>query len=208
MGDRPLSAIAKSLQGSVTDAEDVDPTQFCAGGNEFVKLLESLGPFALPVAQQAKGNLDKIAGSAKALGGDGSMRTLLQKERDSGMHGSGTELKDPSAAIGVIWVVRFLAFWEEVCLARVSADVSITFKETLEDAYKHNLKDFCGGVVQMSFNTALLAVPQWKDVRDKLGPQASFQEDVFEWMDASQAVQTTLMKIIKEYNMNDERKSM
>ena len=133
----------------------------------------------------------------------------------------------------------------QVCLARVSPDDSIPFKETLEDAYKHNLKDYSGGVAQMSFNTALLAVPQWKGVREKLGPPSaeSFQEDVFAWMDTSQArvpsepsfgrrescasvqwhlcerdtfrvpgapqaVQTSLMKMLKEYNMDDQRKSL
>ena len=95
-------------------------------------------------------------------------------------------------------------------MARLNPDDSIPFKETLEDAYKHNLKDFSGGVAQMSFNTALLAVPDWKAVREKLGPPAAetFQEDVFAWMDASQAVQTALMKMLKEYNMDDQRKSL
>jgi len=211
MEERPLAACADALASAqLTDADDIEVTKFCEGGIKFCKLLESLGVFAIPVAQQAEGNLKKIAESAKALDEPSSLRRLLQLERENGMHGSGSELKDPSAAMGAVWVIRFLAFWEEVCLARVSPDDSVPFKETLEDAYKHNLKDFSGGVAQLSFNTALLAVPDWKDVRGKLGPpgQESFQEDVFKWMDISQALQTSISKTLKEYNMDDQRKSM
>jgi hypothetical protein len=30
------------------------------------------------------------------------------------MHAKGGVLKDPSAAMGVLWIGRFVAFWEEV----------------------------------------------------------------------------------------------
>ena len=30
-------------------------------------------------------------------------------------HGKGGLLQDPSAAMGVLWIARFIAFWEEVC---------------------------------------------------------------------------------------------
>ena len=111
---RPLQDCVAALTPALL-TDDVDPTVFCTGGAVFCKLIDSLGPFAIPVAQQAQGNLNKIADSAKALGEGTSMRKLLQLERANGMHGSGSELKDPSAAMGALWVVRFLAFWEEVC---------------------------------------------------------------------------------------------
>ncbi|KAL1496569.1 hypothetical protein AB1Y20_014175 [Prymnesium parvum] len=205
---RPLPSCAAALRAALLEG-DVDPTKLCEGGMEFYRLIDSLGSFAKPVAQQASGNLEKIRNGAAALGEGTSMRKLLQLERDSGMH-RGTELKDPSAAMGALWIVRFLAFWEEVCLARINPDESIPFKETLEDAYKHNLQDFSGGMSHMSFHGALLAVPPWKEVRAKLGPpgQETFQEDVFAWIDVSQEVGNLLMKMIREYGMEDKRKSI
>ena len=56
---RPLDTCAKALQEAV-QGQEIDPIKFCEGGAVFVKLIDSLGPFAIPVAQEAQKNLNKI----------------------------------------------------------------------------------------------------------------------------------------------------
>ena len=186
---RYLQLCAEGLKHAVlTEKDDVHPARFVEGAKKFTKLLEGLGPFV-----EAGKNVTKVDGSMEKLEEWDSMRRLLQLERDSGMHGKGSDLKDPSAAIGLVWICRFLALWNEICMVRIQPDPTDgtareTLKQTIEGAFKRNLLPYTGWVSQKSFEVGLTALPAWDDIRKKLAPpdDAIFEEDVFMFMDSSQ----------------------
>ena len=93
---------------------------------------------------QARGNLDKILGGLRATGCQGSsLLALLRSEAAAGMHGAGGVLADPSAAMGVLWISRFVSFWEQICLMRLQPPppngCTPTLTQTISDAYQQQL---------------------------------------------------------------------
>lgn len=216
--DTPLQRCAAAVAASMLGDDDVDIDRFCAAGKEFSAVIETLGAFTVVSVQQATSNINKIADAARERGAKGSLRALLQAERDAGVHGSGAEgveLKDPSAAMGVLWVARFLAFWEEVVMLSLQPDPTDgtapdSFKESLEAAYKHTLQPYTGWVSQKSFEVALNAVPSWTVVRPKLGPptEAGFKTAADAWIDASTALSYGLKQMLKALDLEDSRKSL
>jgi hypothetical protein len=78
--------------------------------------IEGLGPFGVGVCAQCRGNMEKVEGGLQATKCQGSsLLAVLRSEAAAGIHGKGGVLQDPSAAIGVLWIGRFVAFWEQVC---------------------------------------------------------------------------------------------
>lgn len=114
--NRRLRHIAGLLAGCSHGDDDVDIDLYLDACYAFVRLLEDLGTFAALSVQEATNNLRKIAESSDGVRARGSsLLALLSAEARAGVHGPGGLLKDPSAAMGVLWIARYLAFWEEVC---------------------------------------------------------------------------------------------
>ena len=110
-----LRHIANLLSVCCHGDEDVDLDALLRMGAAFVRLLEGVGTFAALTVQEVSGNLTKIRRGCAAVGmRGGSMLGALRAESQAGLHGPGGLLQDPSAAMGVLWIARFLAFWEEV----------------------------------------------------------------------------------------------
>ena len=85
------------------------------------KASEALGGFITLANKNDEGNLRKLKKAWVALersegnsrgGGNkcATLRGLLELERDSGIHGRGGVLADPSAAMAILWLRRSMDF--------------------------------------------------------------------------------------------------
>ena len=144
----PLRDISKLLREAI-HGDDVDVPSLIELIRQFIVIIENLGAFASISVTEAKSNLHKIETGLKAAAGRGSsLLGLLKSEKQSGMHGAGGILADPSAAMGVLWIGRFLKFWQEVCILQAQPPPpdggAIVLRSTIERVYEHTLLPYHG----------------------------------------------------------------
>ncbi len=103
---------AQSFAECMLDEDDVDVPRFIAACRGYVDVLHRLGPFTMISIREVQSNMVK---EETAFGVDPqrlvSMRALLEEEVKSHTHSPGGVLADPSAAMGLLWARRGLAFW-------------------------------------------------------------------------------------------------
>lgn len=207
---RPMVKIADQIRRALHGDDDVDLDAILDTGAIFVEICDSFGggPFSQLSVKEARTNLEKIECGIKEMQAKGaSMRSLLKKEASSGIHSAGGVLKDPSAAMGLLWLMRFLAFWEEICLMRVSdAEHATPLSATVETAYKQQLLPYHGWVTQKAFEVALQAAPTWQSVRPYFAPtDEAFSADVAGFVGLSQSLQGRVMAALRELDLVDVR---
>lgn len=208
----PLTHIAHLLKEAMHGSDDVDVHRLVALVKEFLVVLESLGAFAAITIQEARSNLAKIEdGMQHAAGGGASLLGLLRSEKAAGMHGAGGLLADPSAAMGVLWIGRLLAFWVEVCVLRAQppppSGEPVSLRATLESAYEHLLLPYHGWVTQKAFEVAVAATPDWEAVRSTLAPsEGEFRDDVKGFVLASQEALRRVNQALAQNDLVDVRK--
>jgi len=83
-----------------------------------------------------------------------TLRALLEYEKELGVHGQDGRLKDPSAAIGLLWIRRSLAFQERMYTYVLDGPVAPTNEAALK-AYRETLEPFHGKALQMLYSMAL-----------------------------------------------------
>ena len=143
----------------------------------------------------------------------GSLKGLLSTEARKGLHGAGGVLKDPSAAMGILWLVRFIAFWEQVCKLRanlLATEASSTsLQTTVEEAYKQCLLPYHGWVTQKAFQMAFQASPTWESVLPYFADSDDvFRQDVDGFVLASQELKLRVMAALSQFDLVDVRKSV
>ena len=208
IGDR----IARSCHGD----DDVDVGALVEVVHAFVKMLEvgSLGAFGTLTRQEALSNLHKLTAGCTAAGATGgSLLGVLRAEKRNGIHGAGGVLKDPSAAMGVLWIARFLGFWEEIVLMRAQPpppDGSlVTLRTTIEGAYQHTLLPYHGWMTEKAFQAAVMASPEWEAVRPDFAPtEELYREDVGTFVAASQPLLKRINAALTQLDLFDTRKSV
>ena len=211
---RRLRKIASVFSECCHGEEDVDVHALVEAGRAFVGMLESVGGFAALSIQEAANNLSKITAGMQAVGArGGSLLSILRAEVQSGIHGAGGLLKDPSAAMGVLWICRFLTFWEEVCLMRAQPPPPdgevVSLRKTIEGAYKHTLLPYHGWVTEKAFDVAAAAAPDWAVVRPHFAPSDEFfVEDAYAFVRASQKLLPRIMAALTKLDLVDTRKSV
>jgi Glycolipid transfer protein (GLTP) len=97
-----------------------------------------------------------------------TLSSLLEYEQESGIHGPGGALADPSGAIGLLWIRRSLAFQ-----SKLYSGVLETTKNTIEaamEAYQLEVQPFHGWALRrlytMSFETV---TPPRKEMLARIG---------------------------------------
>lgn len=147
----PLVDMTAKMQAALYGEDDIDVYRLAKCVKAFIVIVEKLGRFASISIAEAKSNTQKLEdgialASASAKGG--SLVALLRSEVSAGMHGKGGMIKDPSAAMGVLWIARFIQFWQEICILRAApappSGEYIPLKLTIDGAYKHLLLPYHG----------------------------------------------------------------
>jgi hypothetical protein len=82
-----------------------------------------------------------------------TLRSLLEFEKESGIHGRNAELKDPSGAVGLLWIRRSLAFQHRMYSLVLEKNQPPT--EAALQAYKETLEPYHGWALQQIYTVGL-----------------------------------------------------
>lgn len=134
--------------------------------------LECLGGWTSLSVREARANIAKLQHSSafrsQAQSPRGALLSVaLDAEASAGMHGTdgkGPLLADPSAAIGLLWLLRFLGMW----MVMWQLPMLPLFKEQLMRAYDEHMAPYHGWLLRRSFGVAVAVVPHWGAARDRL----------------------------------------
>ena len=97
-----------------------------------------------------------------------TLRALLEYEKELGVHGQDGRLKDPSGAMGLLWIRRSLAFQERMYTYILDRPVAPTHEAALK-AYHETLEPYHGKALQMVYSMALKKItPNRHEMLQKL----------------------------------------
>lgn len=102
-------------------------------------------------AQELEKNIGKVDRKSHR-----TVEELLRYEKSLGIHGKGGGLKDPSSAMGLLWIRRALAFqlkWYELILASDDVSPGVAAMQ----AYEAELEPYHGWALRKIYRTALSA---------------------------------------------------
>ena len=172
---------------SCRQGESVDIPSFVAATDEYLKFLNSFGKWTAASIGETRSCLQKVEDGIKKLRSSGSdsekarkLQTLLEvltAEVECGLHKAGGKLADPSAAMGLLWVRRGLAFWARLFAleaARIDKTGELdggpgTFRQQVQVAYKEVIDPFHGWVSRKAFMLSMRRAPEWNELRRRSG---------------------------------------
>lgn len=193
---------------------DIDMTKFLRAAKQYCELASQFGRFAVPSASEVRRCIEKIEQGAKKLESKGkgiqkTMRALLQAEVALGLHRPGGELADPSAAMGVLWTRRGLAFWMEVF--QMEVEKSANLKDQMGKAYERTLSSFHGFISRRAFSVAAGATPSWEQMRtnaDLAPTEEELRDDLKVWAGALKKVLKSMHAMQVQLDLEDKRRSV
>ena len=119
--------------------------------------MKSAGSSLRLVAKDLESNVSKVERVYKSSPKDcRTLSSLLELERSRGMHDR-NRLKDPSAAMGLLWIRRSLAFQCDLYSSLTSR--SMHPKEAAMLAYTKHLKPYHGWALSKLFTASLTQMP-------------------------------------------------
>ena len=138
-----------------------------------VAVCELFGPLMAPAAKNDRANTDKVRKAWVDVGRPSTLRQLLEAEVNSGIHkparsrNEARSLKDPSAAVALVWVRRSLAFQTHV-LGGLARDRKSALSSVAGDAYKATLEKHHTWLLKSTFRMGLNAMPSRMEFLKKL----------------------------------------
>ena len=142
---------------SVLRGNEVDTAQLLKACRAHLNFMKSGGSSLRLVAKDLESNVQKAEKVYKKSGKDGRcLSSLLQCERESGIH-NGDELHEKSAAMGLLWIRRSLAFQLDLYSSLVHGQVHP--REAAYNAYTKHLSPFHGWALRKVFPASLSQMP-------------------------------------------------
>lgn len=142
---------------SVQRGNHVDTAQLLKACRAHLTLMKSGGAALRLVAKDLEGNVQKAERAFKKNHKDGkSLSSLLEIERESGIH-NGNELHEKSAAMGLLWIRRSLAFQLDLYNSLIHGGVHP--RDAAYDAYWEHLSPFHGWALRKVFPASLQGMP-------------------------------------------------
>jgi hypothetical protein len=148
-----VGALAEAFQP--VHSRHQDPEQLLHACYTFVDTMRRTGQSS--VARDLENNVRKVEALYNKAPTERrqSLLSLLEFERESGIHGSGGTLMDPSGAIGLLWIRRSLSFQTKMYKGILEAKADATAAAL--DAYRSELQPYHGWAFRklytMSFET-------------------------------------------------------
>mmetsp|Transcript_3146 Transcript_3146/g.6953 ORF Transcript_3146/g.6953 Transcript_3146/m.6953 type:complete len:353 (+) Transcript_3146:219-1277(+) len=166
-GTRKLDDVLKTFK-SVLSGDDVDTAQLLKACRAHLILMKTGGSAMRVVAKDMEGNLNKAEALFKKLPREGkSLASLLENERESGIH-DGNMLKNASAAMGLLWIRRSLAFQLDLYSSLIPINGQHP-KDAAMDAYYKTLSPYHGWLLQKAFPLSLSQMPDRQAFIAKFG---------------------------------------
>ena len=132
-------------------------------------IMELFGSLMAPAVKNDQANLEKVRQAWQKHGQPSTLRGLLQAEIDAKIHKPGGNLKDPSAAIALVWVRRSLAF-QAGMLKGLEQNRSTTLSAAASEAYKRHLEPHHNFILRNTFRIGLNAMPTKEELMERLAP--------------------------------------
>ena len=153
---------------SVLNGNEVDTAQLIKACRAHLILMKSGGGALRLVAKDLEANLNKAESLFEKLPEDGkSLASLLEAERKSGIH-DGNMLKEDSAAMGLLWIRRSLAFQQNLYASLIPTKGRHP-KDAAVLAYDKTLSPYHGWLLQKIFPASLSQMPDRRVFIAKFG---------------------------------------
>eukprot|EP00580_Thalassiosira_gravida_P000783 CAMPEP_0201604000 /NCGR_PEP_ID=MMETSP0492-20130828/4268_1 /ASSEMBLY_ACC=CAM_ASM_000837 /TAXON_ID=420259 /ORGANISM="Thalassiosira gravida, Strain GMp14c1" /LENGTH=359 /DNA_ID=CAMNT_0048067915 /DNA_START=124 /DNA_END=1203 /DNA_ORIENTATION=+ len=158
-GAKKLDEVLRTFQ-AVLNGNEVDTAQLLKACRAHLLLMKSGGAALRVVAKDMETNLNKAESLFHKLPPKEGryLASLLENERQSGIH-VGSELKDASAAMGLLWIRRSLAFQLEFYASLIPSNGRHP-KDVAMDAYYNTLSPYHGWLLQKVFPLSLSQMPE------------------------------------------------
>ena len=168
--DDVCNTFSSCLKGS-----EVDTAQLIKACRAHLIFMKSGGSSLRLVAKDLESNLQKAEKPFKKLSPKQgkTLSALLESERDSGIH-QGNVLKEQSAAMGLLWIRRSLAFQLDLYSSLLAEDGPHP-RDAAYKAYSTHLSSYHGWALQKVFPASLSQMPDRKAFIAKFG-EVSLEE--------------------------------
>ncbi|KAL9186121.1 hypothetical protein ACHAXT_005359 [Thalassiosira profunda] len=153
-----LDDVLKAFK-SVLNGSEVDMAQLLKACRAHLLLMKSGGTVLRVIAKDLEGNIDKAETMFKKLRKEDRryLASLLEVERASGIH-EGNSLQSESAAAGLLWIRRSLAFQLDLYASLIPANGRHP-KDAAMDAYYKTLSPYHGWMLQKAFPLSFSSMP-------------------------------------------------
>lgn len=166
-GTRKLDEVLRAFK-SVLNGGDMDTAKLLKACRAHLMLMKTGGAALRVVAKDMEANLNKAEALFKKLPKEGRhLASLLEIERESGVH-DGNMLKNASAAMGLLWIRRSLAFQLDLYSSLIPSNGRHP-KDAAMDAYYRTLSPYHGWLLQKAFPLSLSQMPDRKVFIAKFG---------------------------------------
>ena len=151
--DEVIRAFAK-----VFDGREIDTAKLLKALKAHLELMRSGGAAMCLVAKDFEYNVLKVATLYKKSPKEcKTLASMLELERESGIH-DGNILQEASAAMGLLWIRRSLAFQLELYASLIPSDGDEP-KAAAYDAYQNTLSPYHGWMLRTAFSASLSQLP-------------------------------------------------
>ena len=166
-GTKKLDEVLRAFR-SVLNGSEVDTAQLIKACRAHLVLMKSGGAALRVVAKDMEANLNKAEALFNKLPKEGKhLASLLQTERESGIH-DGNILQEASAAMGLLWIRRSLAFQLDLYSSLVTANGPHP-KAAASGAYQKHLSPYHGWMLQKVFPASFQGMPDRQTFIAKFG---------------------------------------
>ena len=142
----------------VIDGNDIVTTKLLKACRAHLEMMKAGGTALCVVAKDLENNLRKAEALYKKNPKEcKTLSSLLELERESDIH-DGNVLQDPSAAIGLLWIRRSLAFQSHLFRSLLSPDGDHP-KDAAYEAYNEHLSPYHGWMLRTVFPASLSQMP-------------------------------------------------
>ncbi|EJK62472.1 hypothetical protein THAOC_16919 [Thalassiosira oceanica] len=148
-----LDDVCTNFSAVMTGGE-IDTAQLIKACRAHLSLVKSGGRALGLVAKDLECNVNKAEHVFKQSRGGGTLSSLLRNERDAGAH-NGSELHEDSAAMGLLWIRRSLAFQCDLYSEIAQPGSSQPPKHAACRSYVKHLAPFHGWMLQKVFPASL-----------------------------------------------------
>mmetsp|Transcript_12139 Transcript_12139/g.29643 ORF Transcript_12139/g.29643 Transcript_12139/m.29643 type:complete len:347 (-) Transcript_12139:120-1160(-) len=142
---------------SVLRGDEIDTSQLLKACHAHLALMKSGGSALRLVAKDLESNVHKAEKVFKKSPKDGKcLSSLLECEKSRGIH-NGNQLQEKSAAMGLLWIRRSLAFQLDLYASLIHGQVHP--RDAAYSAYSKHLSPFHGWALRKVFPASLSQMP-------------------------------------------------
>jgi hypothetical protein len=150
------------------NTSDIDTLHLLRACRRFESLMKEMGE--RQIAKDMEGNIEKVLALYQQTPSHRrkTVSALLEYEKATGIHGPHGTLKDPSAAVGILWIRRSLSFQSRMYTSLLEPGTDP--KHATMAAYRSELQPYHGWALQQLYTLLLQSsAPSRKKMLIKLG---------------------------------------